>query len=462
MSSFYENLYLKSPAALQTLAVTLMGIKTKRERFNQNGISMLELLNRTQFFSREAILEYQKNEFIKTARYAIKNTEYYSRWAKENAIHENDIRSLDDIRVFPVIDKVFLKENQNIFTSNDPALKKHQFTIYTSGTTGSPLAVTTDPVSRSKHYAFFSRLRKFYGIDKNDRRATLFGRAIIRPDQKSPPFWRMDYAQNNLLMSSYHLKEEFLKDYYSKILSFKPAEIFSYPSSIFFIADYIIRKKLPPLDAKLVMCTAENLLPSQRKIITEAFNAPVVNQYGCTEMAFFAADNSDGLLEIHPEHGICEVLIKSGHVLPHGSGSLVATGFINQSMPVIRYHIADEVDLLPAKDSGRQAIREIEGRSDDIIYRLDGSPVGRIGPIFKSITTIKYGQLVQHCDGKITISLVPTNLYLPEDGNHLIEQLKIRTGDSMEVNIQLVDHIPKNRDKKFKLVISEYRPHYAQ
>lgn len=418
---------------------------------------MLVKLLESENQSRDFIHRLQNEMFVKIARHAIKTTEFYSSWARNNNITESDIKSLADINLFPVIEKKFIRENASAFRSNDNLLASSQFIISTSGTTGTPLTVFTDNNSRSHHYAFFSRLRMRYGVTDRDKRATLFGRMIMLAEQKKPPFWRYDSTNKNLLMSSYHLNDMNLMHYYKKLYDYKPQEIFAYPSSIYAIARYIVANQLPPIQLKLVMTTAENLLPHQRDTISQAFNAPIVNQYGCTEMAFFCSDYPDGTMKFHPEHGIVEIRNENNDLSLTGSGELVATGFINFSMPVIRYLVGDRIVLAEPDDAGRQQLSYVQGRIDDVIYTLDGTPVGRLDPIFKGGAGIQCAQIIQSEHGDVLLKLVPDADYNNSHGESLCAELVKRLGRETPVSIQLVDSIGKSSNGKFKPVISYFK-----
>ena len=457
MNSTIEKIYYKSPIFIQNIAVTLFGWKLYRERFNTEGKEMLLSLLASETFTHKKIAQLQDSMFTAIARHAINTTPYYQAWAKKQSITALDINSLADIKHFPIIDKKFLRENAALFKSDDLALTKHQFTLNTSGTTGTPLTVYTDQHSRSKHYAFFTRLRRSYGVTDSDKRATLFGRIILTADQKKPPFWRYDAMQHNLLMSSYHLSDANIPYYYEKLKHFKPQEIFAYPSSIYAIANFIVRNQLEPIRLKLIMTTAENLLPQQRDIIKAAFHAPIVNQYGCTEMAFFCSDFPDGNMKFHPEHGFAEVQDKDGVIRDSGEGDLLATGFINFSMPVIRYLVGDRINLSERDTQGRQVLSEVHGRTDDIIYRKDGTPVGRLDPIFKGGSGILCAQIIQNADASVILKLVRDNNYQPNNGDELILELKKRLGSELPITLELVDDIAKEKNGKFRPVICNYK-----
>jgi phenylacetate-CoA ligase len=454
MNTFIEKIYYKCPVLLQNFAIGILGYKLAKERFQPEGNEFLKTLQETQGYSKKEIKEYQEKQFIELAKHAINNTLYYKKWATNEGISSDAISKIEDLKLFPVIEKQTIRENPELFRATNI---KSQFILNTSGTTGTPLSIYTDKISRSKHYAFFTRLRKKYDIQKTSKRCTLFGRIIMQADQENPPFWRYDWYQHNLLMSSYHLKESNLKDYYNKLVNFAPEEIFTYPSSITPIAEYIVKNLLAPIELKLIMTTAENLSDYQRGIINKAFNAPIVNQYGCTEMAFFMGDDGSSML-IEPEHGIVEVRDDTGKISQHGEGELIATGLINWSMPVIRYAVGDDIELTQCNESGHQRLSSLKGRVDDVLYQMDGTPVGRLDPIFKGGKAIQMAQIVQNKDGSIILKLIPSNDYREQYGKDLKIELHKRFGDKIKVTVELLDNIPKQRNGKFRSVISEFSP----
>jgi phenylacetate-CoA ligase len=458
MNRNIETIYYRLPVFIQDMAVSLYGLKLRSERFEKAGQEMLKLLEGSKHFTQDKIIEYQEKEFVALAKHAIATTSFYQRWAAENNITAEDIKSLKDIQRFPIIEKTYLRQHAAEFRSQDPTLTQKQFVLHTSGTTGSPLSVYTDKESRSRHYAFFSRLRHSHGLNANSKRATLFGRMIMLAAQDKPPFWRNDFFQNNLLMSSYHLSEKNLAHYYKKLREYQPEEIFAYPSSIFALASYINKNKLPKIHTKLVMTTAENLTAAQSEAISQAFDGVLINQYGCTEMAFFCSGQPGNAMLFEPEHGLVEVRKTTGETSDQGIGELVATGFINYSMPVIRYLVGDLIELGERNSQGRQQLLSVMGRTDDIIYTKSGTPVGRLDPIFKGGSGITLAQIIQEVDGNISLNIVPDADYQPQHGQNLTLELIKRLGTDVRITVNLVAGIEKSKNGKFRPVISKFKP----
>lgn len=460
MNNIIEKIYHRVPIFLQNILVSIYGYKLYRERYNQNSKKYLRRLQESERFTQARMDEFIDKQFVSLAKTAIENVPFYRQWAEDNQITVSDITGVADLSRFPIVKKSFLRESPGDFVSD----KSHDLIkLNTSGTTGSPLDIYCSKDDRTYHYAFFSRLRSWFGLSVRSKRATFFGRIIMLPENQSPPFWRMDLAQNNLLMSSYHLAESNLMHYYNKLSGYRPEEIIAYPSSLYELGQFIIRHDLKPIKCKVVFTTAETLLAYQREVLEQAFNAPVIDQYGCTEMAFFVSQCEHGTMHSHPEHGILETIDSEGKPVRGEPGILLATGLVNRSMPLIRYEVGDRVTLGSANSSclcGRAfpEVYEVEGRLDDVIYRMDGTPVGRLDPVFKGGSGIVSARIKQDDLGNVTVLVVPDDSFGVKERDWLRNELEKRLGGDIDIVIEVVKELEKEINGKFKAVESSFKP----
>ncbi|MCL7945694.1 hypothetical protein [Marinobacter sp. ATCH36] len=460
MHNLFEKIYHCAPVQLQNILVSLYGYKLYRERYNKNSKKYLECLKNSQHFTQAEMDQFVDKQFVSLAKIAIETVPFYRRWAKESQIEASNITGVADLLRFPIVKKEFLRENPRDFVSDSAS---GLIKLNTSGTTGSPLEVYCTKDGRSHHYAFFSRLRSWFGVAARGRRATFFGRIIMPTANNEPPFWRMDLAQNNLLMSSYHLSEANLLHYYKKLWNYRPEEIIAYPSSLYELGRFIVKHDLEPIRCKVVFTTAETLLAYQREVLERAFRAPIIDQYGCTEMAFFASQCEHGNMHSHPEHGLLETVTKDGEPIRNKPGILLATGFVNRAMPLIRYEVGDQITLSSDYTScpcGRPfpVILGVEGRLDDVVYRKDGTPVGRLDPVFKGGNGIVSAKIKQDHFGNVEVLVVPTNVYGNRESEWLRQELEKRLGADVSITIHLVEELGKESNGKFKAVVSNFKP----
>lgn len=457
MNSTLEEIYYKFPVLLQNLAVSVYGLKLRRERYNRAGRKFAKYLLTTEQLSFEQMKQLQGQLFLNLAKEAVQNVPFYYEWSKQQQLTHEDLKGIEHLESFPIIEKEQVRQNPLDFVNKKYLNNRDTLNLFTSGTTGTPLKVYTNLQARSRHYAFFTRLRSWYDLPEIPRRVTLFGRIIMSSKVSRAPFWRYDLFNKNLLMSSYHLSYENIKYYVEKIRNFEPQEIFAYPSSLTEIAKYVVDKKLEPIKIPLIITTAEPLLDFQRHLIISAFDTTVINQYGCTEMAFFASECAYGTMHSHPEHGILESLGGTSSV----SGQLVSTGLINDVMPLIRYKVGDAVEISDRQcPCGRPfpVIESIEGRVDDLLYLPNGTPLGRLDPVFKGGMGIKEAQIVQNEDSTVDIFIVPDHTFDSNKREWILAEFNKRTGGVLAANLSVVNRIARESNGKFKAVVGKYRP----
>lgn len=461
MNPRIERSYYGSPVWLQNLAVTAFGYSLRRQRSGAEANACLRQLQESQWWPAATMQAYVDAQLRETLAHAFRHVPYYRRLAAHARLQPTDVRSVADLCQLPLLEKEQVRHAPNDFVCDRDVLGQRVFRLSTSGTTGTPLTITCDPASRRRHYAFWSRLRSWFGIGPSDLRATFFGRIICSPQQQQPPFWRYDYFQRNYLFSSYHLSNQHLGSYADALRRLQPPEIIGYPSSIFALARYLVEKDITDIRPRVIFTTAETLLAYQREAIERAFGAPVVDQYGCTEMAFYVSQCEHGSYHVHPEHGIVEVVGPDGAPVPPGTvGEAVCTGLVNRAMPLIRYRLGDRIALKNGGCScGRSfpLLAEIAGRMDDVLMTPSGRPLGRLDPVFKPLKGIRATQIIQSSLDRLLVRIVVDNTFSNRDLESLRYELAKRAGDEMTIEFDFVSEIPKDPNGKLRAVVSKVR-----
>ena len=115
---------------------------------------------------------------------------------------------------------------------------------------------------------------------------------------------------------------------------------------------------------------AESLTPDRRRLISEYFEAPIINRYGLREFGFWSLQNCEASpdgFHINTELVTPEVLRDDGSLAAPGeSGQLVLTNLSNYAMPFIRYATGDRAALAAdpcACGRGFPLIERLDGRS---------------------------------------------------------------------------------------------------
>jgi phenylacetate-CoA ligase len=191
------------------------------------------------------------------------------------------------------------------------------------------------------------------------------------------------------------------------------------------------------------------------------FGCPVFDHYGAAEMAAFISQCEVGSYHPNPEFGIVEVLLGERAAGPGETGEIVATGFVNPTMPLIRYATGDVATMGEGPCRCGRAfpvIRSIEGRRDDVLSTPDGRWIGRLDPIFKSVGSIYETRIVQDALDHVRVEVVPLPGFGSGDEQALLHQLQERLGSTMRIELIQVASIPRTSRGKFRAVVNLTSP----
>ena len=180
-----------------------------------------------------------------------------------------------------------------------------------------------------------ARTRGWNGVKQQDRWAKLGGQVITPGSQQEPPFWVWNGPLKQLYMSSYHLSPDLIAHYLDALVEHRIDYIFGYTSSIFALAQEMLRLNRRDIKLKVAITEAEPLFEHQRRAIADAFQCEVRETYGMGEVVTAANECPSGTLHQWPEIGFVEVL-RDDQPVPGGEiGDLVCTSLLNSDMPLI-------------------------------------------------------------------------------------------------------------------------------
>ncbi|NWO05208.1 MAG: phenylacetate--CoA ligase family protein [Alteromonadaceae bacterium] len=449
MGQLEQGIYSASPVWAQNLLISVFGHYLFKKRYSGCYTAMLEQIRTAKNWSPEQRRAHQSEQLQAMAAHCRHHIPWYQKLFAEYGLHENDFTTPEDIKKLPVLDKHTLRKHQHEFRL--PGAKPFM-TQHTSGSTGTPLSVAVDAETYKLAMALLVDHEQSHGVPFGARRATFAGRMLQPSEKMTPPFWRMNRAENQLLFSSYHLSKTTFAWYRRKLEQFQPLELIGYPSAIADLAGHFLDSGLEPgFQPKLVVTNSETLLAPQREIIESVFRCPVMDYYGTAEYVIFAGQRADQHYHPSPLLGITELLSRSGEP---DDGMLTATTLTNRTMPLLRYEIGDTATAVDDSQPriGAPALASINGRKDDYIETSDGRRIGRVDHIFKGIEGVREAQVVQHQPGAITIRIVADDAGRL-DTTALINNCRKRLGEDFQVTIEETGRIPRGANGKFRSVI---------
>jgi phenylacetate-CoA ligase len=449
--SLAMSAYVRAPLWLQNFLVSAYGVHLQRLRYGPTGRRQLDILRSTADLSAAEVRRHQLRILTRVVGSAVKEVPYY----RANELRAIDFASLDQLRELPLLDKSQVQAAGRSMVA-DRYRRRKLTEIHTGGTTGKPLAIYCDRATLQRNYAFFTFFKELAGIRGRARTATFAGRTLV-PPESGPPYWRRNRAANTLLCSSYHIGPATIPAYVEAIAEFRPELIDSYPSSIEPIARYIVANGITTIRPKAVITSSETLFPEVRATIEQAFGCKVLDHYGSAEMAAVIAQCRLGTYHIEPLFGVVELLDNGRPVGPGERGEIVATGFINPVMPLIRYRMGD----FAIRGNGNcgcgratETIERIEGRVDDVIVTPEGKLVGRLDPIFKSVASLYETRIVQDAKDHLRIELVASADFTAPMERELEKQLRARIGYGMHLDFVRVPSIERTAGGKLRSVVN--------
>jgi phenylacetate-CoA ligase len=458
------SVYHRLPYPLKVIAASMKGYQFAATRYDRETDNLVEEALARESWTSERWTSWQGESLARMLHHAAKNVPYYrEKWAARR--RSGDRASLEDLENWPVLHKQELRSHLNSFLA-DGYNRRQLIPNETSGTSGIPMTLWVTPTALRTWYALFeTRWRRWYGLSRHDRWGILGGQLVTPYAQTRPPFWVWNAGMNQLYLSSFHISSQFASAYVQAIRKHRLVYLLGWASSLYEIARFAIEQRLEIPTLKAVLSNAEPLYPYQRDTIRLAFKCPVIDTYGQAENVCAASECAEGNLHLWPEVGRTEILSdESDQPVSTGQiGRLVATGLLNQAMPLIRYDFGDRASYSRQQSicsckRTLPALGSIDGRIEDIIVTRDGRRLEGPANVFQESWPIWGAQIIQETLDRIRVCIVPAPRFDKNCEKLLISGLHDRVGD-MEIVIEQVTEIPRSKSGKRKVIVSHVDKH---
>ncbi len=444
---------------------------------SQEFWNTFNFLQKSQYWSKGKMQNYQLKELQKLIHYVYKNVPYYTDLFNKHNIRPEQIESLSDIQRIPFLTRDVLKrDTDKFFATNIP--RESLIKKASSGSSGDPLEYYADKETRDRLSAFTYHYLTFLGLNP-DIIPTVRLRSDKVPEEltNKGEYWYLR-DKNQLAMSSLHISEDTTYAYVKKLNEFKPQYIVVYPSAITLLARYMTVNNLS-LDFQLncIYCTAEPLYEPQREFLSATFKCPVYSSYGHTEAIIVGASCPHSrFIHILPQYGICELINSDGSAATQegNRGEMVGTGFINYAFPLIRYKTGD-IGVLTTQTCrcGRNCLllKVIEGRVQDYAVNKKNNMVSMTSlqdyfikwASMDSWLSIHRWQIYQDTPGELVFKVVKSK-HSKESDEEL--EAKIINGftkvfsDSFDVSVVFVDEIKEPPSGKRRYIEQKLTLHF--
>lgn len=443
-----QRVYDKSPVLVQHAMATVSGYQRNRSRYGRTYWEHRRWLEDFDTWTLERKLEHQRDELVTFVKRAASESAFYR--GLYSGVDLDSIRTVDDLRQLPVVDKEMLRaEMESVYT----VPRRGNVEGHTGGTTGKSLVVLMTPNDMMKRMAMLDHFKHRLGFEhRKMRRATFNGKHIVPPGNGRPVYWRYNHACRQMIYSTFDITEENLGAYVDGLNRFKPQALDGFFTSMVDVANYVDRHGIElTFQPAGIFPTSETVTDSGRALLERVFRTKVYNQYASSEGAPFVTECAEGSLHLELSSGVFE---------DAGDGEVLVTSFTTHGTPLIRYRIGDSMDFTDRTSCAcgieSPIVSAIAGRKGDFLYRADGAKIngGNVANLFKNMpNALIRAQLIQDRIDEVRILLeVDEERYKDSYDELLRDEFAHKFGPMTTVTINHVDSIPRESSGKHRLI----------
>lgn len=440
-----------------------------RQKNNKLG----ERMSRYQRRERQALAENQSlqwRELLALVQHAYETTGFYRQRFQEAGLEPRDIRTPQDFAQIPVLTRDDIRGHLSELTSSSYR-QEQLLTSATGGTTDTPVSFLRDLRCLREKAAVQAQFDAWAGLRPGDKTFYLWG---ARSDYSQSPSGRWLMYERHIMRRVWAptslLNPEVLESYRQSLNRFRPKIVYTYPTPVALLCEYLQETGLACHHPSSVICTAELLLDSQRRLVTEVLQCPIFEHYGAREFGMIAAEcESHNGLHLNPAAAYVEFVPVPGAEV-EGLQEMLVTDLLNYGMPLIRYRINDCAVVsndVCSCGRGYPLVRKITGRTTDVFYMPNGDVVPGValtGRVLQVCPGVKKMQIIQETLEEFRIRFVPGAGMTAADVQLVRDNLRKFFPAGVRCQFEEVAEIAREASGKTRFCISRVRPqtHQAQ
>ncbi len=403
--------------------------------------------------SQEEIKKWQLKRISYLVDYAFENIPLYRKKYSQVGYVKGSIKTWDDFYKLPYLRKEELIEG----FPNDIAKNIDDFMLSTRSSGSSGKFVTLAVSQQAIYTDTLQTIRQFYMQS---------GKKYCEDDVilfiYTCPWW-VDNIGNKYLQDFLPTttKVDVAIEHIKKT---RPRYISTYPTYLEKIASTGV--KLSDYGVELVIVHSEQSDAKQRKMLKEALNVEVLDEYSSEELTRIALECPNHHYHLEEDACFIEIIDEDGNKLEDGNvGIVVGTNLLNTATPIIRYIQGDLTKIVKdekcsCSNHGR-IIEGVKGRSMDCIITDTGEKIP--ASCFMDLAYnwfLTYGIPVHGLKYQfVQPEIGVVDLYLIE-GEYSVKLRSIKESlytllpKTTKINVHKVDKLPYDNGRKYRCVIS--------
>lgn len=337
---------------------------------------MAKALNRTQYYARDKMLNYQRNLLEPLLRHARLEVPFYAKRLDPLFANDDTIRweAWEDIPPFTRTEAQ--QAGDTLFARSVPETTGGYSQHQTSGSTGTPLKFRNSNISIWASIAAGQRIFEWHNVDMSGKMALIVDSLQKFPYPGEALGRRWNVANPDAPACQLSLSEP-ISIQLNWLLENKPDFLITYPSIAVAICE-LASERGQTVPIHTFIGQGEVFSKESKAYLNKVHDIGTIDRYGASEVGAIAAQCPDS--ERHhqfSEISFMEVIgFEDDEPLSEGRGRLIITPFYNYAMPLIRYENQDQLEITHAPcPCGRTlpTISRILGRERHVFTYEDGS-----------------------------------------------------------------------------------------
>jgi phenylacetate-coenzyme A ligase PaaK-like adenylate-forming protein len=404
--------------------------------------------------SADELVAFQSARLRDLVRHAAAHVPLYRRKYREAGIDAREIRSLEDLRRLPFLDREELQHAGEQGCLTEGLDTRRLIEVHTSGSSGAPLTIWREPWENRVLLGL--RLRKLYrvGLPLAGRLANL---ASQLPGVTYRKKWYEPLQVN--LIDCLQPAEAML----AQLVELRPMAVTGYSGSLAEVARLMGPRERIKLPVRSVIGGGETVTEAMRSAIESGFGVPFFNTYGALESRLIALEGLErpGMTVIEAAV-LVEVVDGDRPVREGETGEVVITALHSFAMPLIRYRLRDWAERggvgvagpLTTGSLGRVWGRVIE------MFRLPSGrryhPYAFGNPLVAEARWVRHFRIVQESAGCLRFDVVPWWGKAPGERELAALQLLMMQAaeEPLSVAVRVVDEIRPRANGKYQTYIA--------
>jgi phenylacetate-CoA ligase len=414
------------------------------------------LLKKSQEWTHDQSSQYQFIQLRKMLQHCANNVPYYRKLFRATGFDPARMRYASEMAGLPTLEKEIVRsQTVDLLAENIPRSSWNYYT--TGGTMGTPLGLYGLKGGGWRERAFIETMWDRVGFRPTRLRAILKGSVV-----RSKRHWTYSLSEHAFIFSNFHMKPEIVATYAAVMKKWHIPFLHTYPSAALEFARILSESGISPPRFEAILLGSENLYPGQRAQIEAFFGCRTLSWYGHSENTVLAGGCEVSLnYHVQPEYGFVEVLKDDGRPATREGeeGELVGTTLFNPVMPLVRYRTGDWAVIGPEScPCGRpyQLLTETRGRwlqemlIGKFFNRISITALNMHSAIFDNVQQF---QFYQSEIGRTELRLIPKHTYTERDSEAILTAFREKMGDSMDVQLKLVEQLQLTERGKFRFII---------